>query len=102
MVESVLGDITDDQVRMLPDFSTLVGFHLASEQLNECRLSGTVRPKNGNTRRKRDLECDIVELLDRRSRILEANLAHLQQTLLLGLDTLKKRRIRKLELVVIL
>jgi hypothetical protein len=33
--------------------------------------------------------------------VLEANLAHLKQTLLLGLDTLKERRVRELELVVL-
>jgi hypothetical protein len=32
---------------------------------------------------------------------LKSNLAHLEQTLLLGLDTFKKRGVRELELVVL-
>jgi hypothetical protein len=65
VMESVLSDVTNDQVRVLPDFTTLVLLHLTDEELDECRLAGTVRSKDGNTRRKRNLEGDIVKLLDR-------------------------------------
>ena len=44
---------------------------------------------------------DIIELLHGLGWILEADLAHLEQRLLLGLDTVQKRRVRELELVVL-
>ena len=72
VVESVLGDVTNDQIRALPYFTTL---HMADEQLDESRLSGSVWSEDGNTRGERDLECDVVELLPRLSGILEADLA---------------------------
>lgn len=75
MVESVLSDVADDQVRVLPDFSALVGLHVANEELDERGLSGTVGTENGNTGRERDLESDVVELLDGLSWVLESNLA---------------------------
>lgn len=100
VVESVLSNITDDQVGVLPDLTTLVGLHVTNEELYEGRLAGTVGTENGNTGREGDLEGDVVELLDGRAGVLEADLAHLEQTLLLGLDTLEQRGVGKLELVV--
>ncbi len=118
VVESVLGDVTDDQVRMLPGLTAPVGLQVTDEELDESRLSGTVRSEDGNTGRQGDLKGDVVELLDIRCGVLEANLApsvtvnicmglpskinlHLHEGLLLGLDTLKERGVGELELVVL-
>ena len=101
MVERVLGNVTNDQVGMLPDFTASVGFHLASEQFDKGGFTGTVWTENGNTRRERDLKGNVVELLDRLSGILETNFTHLEQGLLLSLDTIEKRRIGELEPVVV-
>jgi hypothetical protein len=101
VVESMLGDVTDDQVGMLPDFTALVGFHVTNEELDEGRFAGSVGTEDGNTRRERDLESDVVELLNGLGGVLESNLAHLQQTLLLSLDTLKERWVGELEPVVL-
>jgi len=75
MVEGVLSDVADDQVRVLPGLSTLVGLHVADEELDKGRLARTVRSKNGDTGRQGDLERDIVELLDDLGRVLEADFA---------------------------
>jgi hypothetical protein len=101
VVESVLSDITNDQIRVFPDLTALVGFHVTNEELDESGLARSVGAEDGNTRRQRDLKCDIVELLNRLGGILEPNLAHLQQTLLLSLNTLEKRWVRELEPVVL-
>ena len=102
MVEGVLRDVTDDQVGVLPGLTALVGLHVADEELDERRLAGTVGTEDGDTGGERDLEGDVVELLDSLSGVLEADLAHLEQRLLLGLDTLEERGVRELELVVLL
>lgn len=74
VVESVLGDVTDDQVRVLPDLTALVGLHVSCEELDEGRLSGTVGSEDGDTGREGDLERDVEQLLDGLGRVLEANL----------------------------
>ena len=101
VVEGMLSNITDDQIGVLPDFTALVGLHIANEELDEGTLSGTVRAKNGDTGGERDLEGDIVELLNCLGGVLEADLAHLEERLLLGLDTLEERWVREGELVVL-
>lgn len=75
VVESVLSDVTNDQVGVLPDLTALVRLHVTDEELDEGRLSGTVRTENGNTGRKGNLEGNIMELLDGRARVLEADFA---------------------------
>ena len=47
------------------------------------------------------MERDVVQLLHGLRRVLEADLAHLEQGLLLGLDTVEERRVGELELVVL-
>jgi len=101
VVEGVLSDVTDDQVGVPPDFTTLVGFHVTNEQLDEGGFTGTVGTKDCDTGGQRNLESDVVELLNRLGGVLEANFAHLQQTLLLGLDTIKQGGIGELELVIL-
>jgi len=101
VVESVLGDVTNDQVGVLPDLTALVGLHVTNEELDEGRFAGSIGTEDGDTRRERDLESDVVQLLNGLGGVLESNLAHFQQTLLLGLDTLKKRWVGEFELVVL-
>ena len=74
VVESVLGDVTDDQVGVLPDLTSLVGFHVTDEELDEGGFTGTVRTQDGNTGREGDLEGNVIELLDRLRWVLEADL----------------------------
>jgi hypothetical protein len=85
---TVLGNVSDDQVGVLPDLSTLVGLSLSDEELDEGRLSGSVGSEDGDTRRERDLEGDVVELLGGRGGVLESDVPHLHERLLLGLDSL--------------
>ena len=101
VVEGVLGDVADDQVGVLPDLATLVGLHVADEELDEGRLAGTVGTEDGDTGREGDLEGDVVELLDGLRGVLEADLAHLEKGLLLGLNTVQERGVGELELVVL-
>ena len=35
VVEGVLGNVTDDQVGVLPDLTTLVGFHVTDQEFDE-------------------------------------------------------------------
>jgi hypothetical protein len=101
MVERMLSDITNDQVGVLPDFTTLVGLHITNEELDEGTLSGTVGAEDGNTGGERDLECNVVELLHSLAWVLEANLAHLEERLFLRLDTLEEWWVREGKLVVL-
>src|SRR5699024_11148084 len=70
VVEGVLGDVANDDVRVLPDVTALVLLEVANEELDERRLAGTVGAENGDTRRERDLERDVEQLLDRLRRVL--------------------------------
>ena len=55
VVESMLGNVTNDQVGMLPDLTTLVDFHVTDEELDEGQLARTVMPKNSDTGGERHL-----------------------------------------------
>lgn len=101
VVESVLSNVSDDQVGVLPDLTTLVGFSLSDEKLDESRLSGSVGSENGDTGREGDLEGDVVKLLNGGSRVLESDVTHLHERLLLGLDTIEERRVGEGEVVVL-
>jgi hypothetical protein len=101
VVEGVLGDVANDKVGVLPHLTAAVRLGVADEKLDEGRLAGAVRAEHGDTGRERDLEGDVVQLLNVRGRVLEADLAHLHERLLLGLDTVEQRRVRELEGVVL-
>lgn len=98
---TVLGDVSDNQVGVLPDLSSEVGLSLSYEELDEGRLSGSVGSEDGDTGRERDLERDVVELGSGGSRVLESDVAHLHERLLLGLDSVEERRVGELEQVVL-
>jgi hypothetical protein len=93
VVESVLGNVSDDQVGVLPDLTTLVGLGLTDEELDEGRLSGSVGTENGDTGGEGDLEGDVVELGNGGGGVLETDVTHLHERLLLGLDTVEERRL---------
>lgn len=118
MMEGVLRDVADDQVRVLPDLTALVGLGVANEKLDEGGLAGTVRAENSDARGEGNLKGDVVELLHVRRGVLESNLApasqiskmlrqlqliyvHLEERLLLRLDTVEQGRVGELELVVL-
>lgn len=98
---TVLGDVADDQVGVLPDLTTLVGLGLSDKELDEGRLAGSVGAEDSDTGRKRDLEGHVVELLGGRGRVLESDVSHLHERLLLGLDTVEEGRVGELEEVVV-
>ena len=50
VMESMLSDIADDQVGVLPDLATLVGLHVTDEKLDESRFTGTVGTKHSDAR----------------------------------------------------
>jgi hypothetical protein len=101
VMEGVLSNVTDDQVGVPPDFTTLVALHITNEQLDEGGFTRTVGSEDSDTGGQGNLEGDVVELLNRLAWVLEANFAHLQQALLLGLDTLKQGWVGELEPVVL-
>ncbi len=89
VVESVLGDVTDDQVGVLPHL-TRAGLSVTDNKLDEGRLTRTVRAENGDTRGERELDGDTVELGSGGLRVLEDDVLHLDERLLLGLDTVER------------
>jgi hypothetical protein len=60
---------------VLPDLTALVRLGVTDEELDERRLAGAVRAEDGDTGGERDLQGDVVQLLDVRGRVLEADLA---------------------------
>lgn len=63
---------------MFLDLIVKVGFGFISEEFNKGRFIGIVGIKNGNLRWERYLERDVVELLDRRIRVLEWNVLYFE------------------------
>ena len=57
----MLSDVSDDQVGVLPDFSSLVRLSLSDQKLDESRFSGSVRSENSDSRRERDLQRNVVD-----------------------------------------
>lgn len=98
---TVLSDVSNDQVGVLPDFSTLVRLGLSDEKLDEGTLSGSVGSEDGDTGREGDLKRDVVQLGRRGSGVLEPNVTHLHERLLLGLDSVEERGVGELEEVVV-
>lgn len=98
---TVLCNVSDDQVGVLPDFSSLVRLGLSDEELDQGRLSRSVGSEDGDTGREGDLERDVVELGGRGGRVLESDVTHLHERLLLGLDSVEERRVGELEEVVV-
>ncbi len=61
VVESVLGDVTNDQVGVLPEL-TGAGLSVTDNELDKGRLARTVGAENGDTRGERELDADALEL----------------------------------------
>ena len=60
---TVLRDVSDNQIGVLPDFSTLVGLGFSDQKFDESRFSRSVGSKNRDSRRKRDLQRDVVHYI---------------------------------------
>ncbi|KAM3086346.1 hypothetical protein ACMFMG_012162 [Clarireedia jacksonii] len=97
MGESVLLDVGDTDV--------LVGVNITdswdeftSEDVDQSRFTGTVRTNDGNTGTKRTLEGDVGNLWLGGTWVLESHLVDTNDSLGLGLDTLKETWLGELEL----
>ena len=103
VVESVLGNVTNDQVGVLPNLTTVLtgGLGLTGQQLDQGGLTRSVGTENGDSGRQRDHQGDVVQDLVGRVGVGVVDLSHLQQRLFLGLDSVQKRRDGQLELVVV-
>lgn len=87
--KGVLLDVGDTDVLVLVDLTT-GGDELTAENVDQSRLAGTVGTDNGNTRAKRALEADLLDLGLGGTGVLEGHLGGTQDGLGLGLDTLKE------------
>ncbi|KXT07235.1 hypothetical protein AC578_2421 [Pseudocercospora eumusae] len=94
--ESMLLDICDTDVLVLVDV-TLGWDQLTSKDVDERRLSGTVRTNDSNTGAKRALEVDVADLWLWSTWVLEFHVADTDNGLGLGLDTFKETWLWELE-----
>ena len=97
VVESMLGDVGNTGVGVLPD-KTSLGLDLSNKELNHGRLTGTILSNTCNTGRKGDLDRDIEESRCVVHGVGEGTLGHLHEGLTLGLDTFDGSRLGELEL----
>lgn len=97
VVESVLGNIGNTGVRVLPHISFL-GHNFTDKELDHGRLSSSVLSDTGNTRTERHLNSDVEKSGLGVSRISEGTVCHLHECLSLGLHTLDRSRNWELEL----
>lgn len=95
--ESVLLDVGNTDVLVLVDLATS-GDKFTSQDVDEGRLAGTVGPNDGNTGAERALEGDVGKLGLGGTSILEGHLGGTENSLSLGLDTLKETWLREAEL----
>ena len=70
---------------------------LTSEHVDQSRLAGTVGTDDSNTRAKRTLEGDVLDLRLGGALVLEGHVSDTDNGLGLGLDTLKETWLRELE-----
>lgn len=89
VVESVLSDVGHTQVGVLPDCA-FRGFQLPSEQLDHCGLASTVGTNDSHTRVESNSNADTLKDLASGAWVGEANTGHLENGLVLCLDTLKE------------
>lgn len=95
--ESVLLDVRDTDVLVLVDI-TGGGDKLTSQNVDKGGLSGTVGTNDGNTRAERALEGDLGDLGLGGTGVLEGHVVDTDDSLGLGLDTLKETGLGELEL----
>eukprot|EP00128_Syssomonas_multiformis_P003089 Colp12_sorted_trinity150504_noHs@15450 len=97
VVEGVLGDVGDTEVGVL-DHLTSRGLELTSKELNEGGLARTVGTEHGNTRGERASHGDVGKGGLVTAGVGEADLGHLEDGLVLGLDTIEETRLGESEL----
>ncbi|KAI6776795.1 hypothetical protein HG530_000740 [Fusarium avenaceum] len=97
MGESVLLNVGDTDVLVLVDL-TLGRDKLTSEDVDQSRLASTVGTDDGNTRAQRALERDVADLGLGSTGVLEGHVGGTEDSLGLGLDTLKETGLREGEL----
>ena len=100
MVESVLGNVGDTSVGVLPDLS-LLGFDLTDQELNHGRLSGSVFTNAGDTRGQRNLNGNVKESRLGVLGVGKGGSGDLHQGLALGLDTFNRTRLGEFELALL-
>lgn len=94
--ESVLLDVGDTDVLVLVDI-TGGRDQLTGQNVDQCRLTGTVGTDDSNTGSQRHLEGNIGNLGTRSARVLEGHVGDTDDSLGLGLDTLQETGLGELE-----
>mmetsp|Transcript_3700 Transcript_3700/g.5375 ORF Transcript_3700/g.5375 Transcript_3700/m.5375 type:complete len:351 (-) Transcript_3700:1910-2962(-) len=97
VVESVLSDVSDTGIGVLPHISNL-RLDLSDQKLDHGRLSGTVLTNTGNTRAQTDLNGDIEQSRLFVTGVGKGAATHLHEGLTLGLNTLDRTRLGEIEL----
>jgi hypothetical protein len=97
MCERVLLDVRDTDVLVVVNL-TRCGDKLTSQDVDNGRLASTVGANDGNTGTERALEADVLNLGLRCTFVLEAHVGGTEDSLGLGLDTLKITGLGELEL----
>mmetsp|Transcript_18291 Transcript_18291/g.55000 ORF Transcript_18291/g.55000 Transcript_18291/m.55000 type:complete len:572 (+) Transcript_18291:826-2541(+) len=89
VVEGVLGHVGDSQVGMLPHH-TVLGLRLACEQLDDGGLACAVGANAGNAGVEAALQRHVAHHVLVHARVPEADLVHLENGAVLGLDALQE------------
>mmetsp|Transcript_2521 Transcript_2521/g.4014 ORF Transcript_2521/g.4014 Transcript_2521/m.4014 type:complete len:342 (+) Transcript_2521:888-1913(+) len=96
VMESMLGNVGDTGVRVLPDITSLwLGF--SDKKLDHGTLSGTVLTNTGDTGGKGDLDSNVEEGWGIVTWVGEVTTGHLHEGLTLRLDTFDRTRLWELE-----
>ena len=94
--ERVLLDVGNTDVLVLVDVTG--GWNkFTSQDIDKCRLASSVGTNNSNTRSKRTLEGDVLNLRLLGARVLEGHVADTHDGFRLGLDAFQETRLWELE-----
>lgn len=97
VMESMLGDVCNTGVGMLPDLSNL-RLDFSNKKLDHGGLSGAILTNTGDTGTERNLDGNVEQSGTIVDRVGESTLAHLHEGLSLRLDTLNGTGVGELEL----
>merc|ERR1719460_2529552 len=97
MLERVLRDVRQTQVRVTVDFA-LRRFELSDQNLDRSGLPSTVRTDDGDTGHTRSREVDVEDGRRRPGRVLKCHVRQLDERLGLRLHPLQRTRDRETEL----
>mmetsp|Transcript_14675 Transcript_14675/g.22361 ORF Transcript_14675/g.22361 Transcript_14675/m.22361 type:complete len:273 (-) Transcript_14675:1957-2775(-) len=97
VVESVLSNVGDTSVRVLPDFS-LLWFNISNKNLDHGRLSSSILTNTGDTGTEGHLDGDVEKGWFGILWVCESNIGDLHESFSLGLDSLNWSGLRELEL----